>query len=131
MDKSKDGRHSLKTPTKGEILILNMDIPGTGVASGPFPEGFQKFMGLWSVMIPDVYWKREHTLLCSNDKFNGAPHVFLSKFDATMNEVPEGFDEFPMFPGIDPEKIKGKRFETLGIVTNKMSIIAIFGHNVF
>ena len=82
-------------------------------------------------MIPDIYWKRQHTLLCSNDKFNGAPHVFLSKFDATMNEVPEGFDEFPMFPGIDPEKIKGKRFETLGILTNKMSIIVIFGHNFF
>ena len=90
-------------------------IPGKGLESGPFPEGVKQFFGLWSIMMPNIYFDREHTLLCSNDKFNGAPHVFLYKFDATLDKVPEGFEEFPMFPGIDPEKIKGKHFEALGM----------------
>ena len=29
--------------------------------------------------------------------------------------MPEGFKEYPMFPGIDPENIKGKSFNTMAI----------------
>ena len=31
------------------------------------------------------------------------------------NELPEGLTEFSMFPGLDPEKLKGKKFETISL----------------
>lgn len=31
------------------------------------------------------------------------------------NELPEGYTEFPMFPGNDPEKLYGKNFETISL----------------
>ena len=39
----------------------------------------------------------------------------LSQISGTVNEVPEGFTEFPYFPGIDPEKLKGKKFESIAL----------------
>ena len=49
-------------------------------------------MSLWDIMIPDINIERQHTLLCteSNYKSNGANVVVLSKFDATLNELPPG-----------------------------------------
>lgn len=41
--------------------------------------------------------------------------VVLSKFGSTIGDLPSDFTEFPMFPGIDPSRIVGKKFETLAI----------------
>ena len=78
--------------------------PVKGVEAGPFPKGFQVLMGLWAKMIPDVKVHRLATLV------QGNLVAVVSKFGATVNDVPAGFSEFPMFPGISPEKIKGKSF---------------------
>merc|ERR1712110_446947 len=37
----------------------------------------------------------------------------ISEVSATMRYLPQGFDEYPMFPGIPVEKLKGKNFTTL------------------
>ena len=39
----------------------------------------------------------------------------LSKFSSTVGDLPSGFKEFPMFPGIEPSRIIGKKFEVLVI----------------
>ena len=88
---------------------------GKGPSSGPFPEGMSKILGLWSVMFKDVKVDRQHTLMCSDDTVCGTPVAMLSKFSATVGDLPPGFEEYPVFPGIDPAKIKGKRFHTMAI----------------
>ena len=45
----------------------------------------------------------------------GGNVVVYSHFCGTVGELPEGFEEYPMFPGIDPEIIKGKSFKTMAI----------------
>ena len=37
------------------------------------------------------------------------------KIGATVGNLPEGMKEYPMFPGQDPEKLKGGTFETTGL----------------
>ena len=37
------------------------------------------------------------------------------KIGATIGDLPVGMKEYPMFPGQDPEKMKGKTFETTGL----------------
>ena len=41
--------------------------------------------------------------------------VVYSHFCATVGDLPEGFKEYPMFPGTDPKVIKGKSFKTMAI----------------
>ena len=41
--------------------------------------------------------------------------VVLSKFGSTLGDLPSDFTEYPMFPGIDPSRLVGKKFETLAI----------------
>jgi len=61
-------------------------------------------------MIPDVKVHRLATLV------QGNLVAVVSKFGATINDVPAGFSEFPMFPGTPAEKIKGKSFrDTIAI----------------
>jgi len=89
---------------------------GFGPNAGPFPEGMQKILGtLFSKVWKNMEVKRQHTLMCSDDTLCGTPVVVLSSLAATLGDLPEGFDEYPMFPGIDPAKIQGKRFKTLAI----------------
>ena len=37
--------------------------PAMGIGAGPFPEGLQKIMGAWSVMMPDLSITRKETLV--------------------------------------------------------------------
>ena len=45
----------------------------------------------------------------------GKAVVVASKISGTIAGVPPGFSDFPMFPGTDPEKLKGKSFNTMAI----------------
>ena len=45
----------------------------------------------------------------------GGNVVVYSHFCATVGDLPEGFKEYPMFPGTDPKIIKGKSFKTMAI----------------
>merc|ERR1711988_53563 len=84
--------------------------PAMGICVGPFPEGLQKIMGAWSVIMPDISITRKETLVHDNDKI-----VVLSNFGATTDDLPPGFTEYPMFPGIDPNKLKGKSFKSMAL----------------
>ena len=88
---------------------------GKGPTGGPFPTGLKAILGLWGVMMPELYVERQHTLLCSDSTICGDKVVMLSKFGAKIGDLPPALKEFPMFPGIDPEKIKGKRFDSMAI----------------
>ena len=81
--------------------------PAMGIEAGPFPKGVQQIMGLWDVMLKGVKIERMHTFVLDDIV------AVISRFSATMDNLPPGFTEFPMFPGIDPEKLKGKSFTTL------------------
>jgi len=82
--------------------------PSMGIEAGPFPEGVVQIMGLWSVIFQGVKIERMHTFVLDFDKV-----AVISRFSATMGNLPPGLTEYPMFPGIDPEKLKGKSFTTL------------------
>ena len=41
--------------------------------------------------------------------------VVLSNFGSTIGDLPSDLTEFPIFPGIEPSKIVGKKYETLAI----------------
>ena len=38
-----------------------------------------------------------------------------SRFGATVAGLPSGFTEIPFFPGVEVEKIMGKKFETMAL----------------
>lgn len=80
-----------------------------GIKAGPFGAGLKMMLGFWHKMIPDVKYERLQTIRMSNKV------VVISRFGATMRDVPEPFDEYPMFPGIPVEKLKGKNFTTLAL----------------
>ena len=63
---------------------------GFGPSGGPFPEGFQKILGLYSKIMTNMEFKRQHTLMCSDDTLCGTPVVMLSSFAATLGDLPEG-----------------------------------------
>merc|ERR1712238_52966 len=84
--------------------------PSKGIGAGPFPEGLKKLMGAFSTMLKDVKFTRKETLV------HGEKIVVLSHFGATMGDLPLGSPtEYPMFPGIDPAKLKGKSFKTIAL----------------
>jgi hypothetical protein len=92
---------------------LNWDCKGP--KCGPGPDGFKQIMGLWGTLFSDVYVERQYTLMCSNSKFCGDKVAMLSKFGVTVDKLPPGMTEFPMFPGIDPNRIIGKKCESMAI----------------
>merc|ERR1711992_11508 len=82
-----------------------------GVQAGPFPHGLKKMLGMWHTMMPDLFIERMATMrLGRSNKV-----AVISRFGATLNELPEGWNEYPMFPGIPVEKLKGKNFSTLAL----------------
>lgn len=83
----------------------NLLNPTKGLDAGPFPKGFKMLMGDWSVMIPDLKVHRLWTLVQVDLV------AVVSKFGATLNDLPPGLAEFPMFPGTPAENIKGKSFQ--------------------
>merc|ERR1712173_451029 len=64
---------------------------------GPGREGLKKHLGLMTQMIRNVKVERKHMFLC------GDRVVVLSKMSGEIGDVPSGFDEFPCFPGINPD----------------------------
>merc|ERR1719220_3400946 len=57
--------------------------------------------------MPDIEVERLQTIKMGNKV------AVISEVSATMRDLPQGFDEYPMFPGIPVEKLKGKNFTTL------------------
>ena len=63
---------------------------GFGPSAGPFPEGMQSILGLFSTFLKNMEFKRQHTLMCSDDTLCGTPVVMLSSLAATVGDLPEG-----------------------------------------
>jgi len=85
----------------------NLINPGYGIKTGPFPRGLQHTFQLYSKMFKNIRVQRNETYVIGNKV------VVLTRFKATMGDVPPGYPGYPMFPGIDAERIKGKSFESM------------------
>ena len=83
-----------------------------GVRSGPFGEGLKKMLGFWNFMFKDIKYKRLHTIKMGNKV------AVINWVEGTMGEPNAPQTEFPMFPGIPAEKLKGKNFSTLAMDLN-------------
>merc|ERR1712008_90674 len=78
-----------------------------GIEAGPFPKGLKQMTGMWHQMMPDIEVERLQTIRMGNKV------AVISELSATMRDVPQGLDEYPMFPGIPASQLKGKNFTTL------------------
>ena len=78
-----------------------------GIEAGPFPKGLKQMTGMWHQMMPDLEVERLQTIRMGNKV------AVISQLSATMRDVPQGLDEYPMFPGIPAQQLKGKNFSTL------------------
>merc|ERR1739838_1908 len=78
-----------------------------GIEAGPFPKGLKQMTGMWHQMMPDLEVERLQTIRM------GKKVAVISQLSATMRDVPQGLDEYPMFPGIPAQQLKGKNFSTL------------------
>ena len=81
--------------------------PGFGIETGPFPQGLKALLELKSKMFRNIRVKRNETYVIGNKV------VVLCRVKATMNEVPAGYPGYPMFPGIEAKKLKGKSYSSL------------------
>ena len=86
--------------------------------NGPNAEGLKQIGQSFGATFSNLKFDRKHTFLC------GDRLAVLSKVSATINQPPPGFDEFPMFPGIEPEKLKGQFLKFM-----KCFILRFLGHN--
>lgn len=82
--------------------------PRQGIDSGPRPEGLSKLLGLVGSILN---WKftRKENLVIGNTVF------VRSSFKGTIGELPPGLSEYPVFPGVDPQKLKGRSYEALAL----------------
>jgi len=85
----------------------NLVNPGFGIQTGPFPRGQQRLFDLYSKIFKNIRVQRNATYVI------GDKVVVLTRFKATMGDVPPGYPGYPMFPGIEAEKLKGKSFESM------------------
>merc|ERR1711988_667254 len=83
-----------------------------GVKAGPFPQGLKKMLGFWSTIIPDMKYERLETFRMGNKV------VTINRISATMAEVHQILNEFPMFPAIPAESLKNRNFTTLAMDVN-------------
>lgn len=60
--------------------------------------------------MPNLKYERSHTFV-----INETIVAVASKISATVGDVPPKFSEFPMFPGIEPNKLKGKSFNSMAL----------------
>ena len=93
----------------GKKLGLSNNLP-TGIESGPFPEGIKPIWDFVSVMLPNLKYERRHTFVIDENTV-----AVVTRLEATVGDVPPSFSEFSMFPGIDPQKLKGKSFVTMAL----------------
>jgi hypothetical protein len=81
-------------------------------------KGFQGdirlLMDFLAKMMPDMKYEMLQTFVTGNTV------VVVSKISGTIAGVPPGFSDFPMFPGTDPEILKGKSFNTMAIDIHKL-----------
>ena len=63
-----------------------------------------------AIMMPNLKYERMHTYV-----INETMVAVVSKIGATIGDVPPKFSEFPMFPGIEPERLKGKSFSAMAL----------------
>jgi len=83
--------------------------PQKGIQAGPLRKGLQALCSLKHVMMRDVNVTRMYTVQLGNVV------LVLSNMTATMNHIPPGLPEFPMFPGIPEYKLRNKRFNTISM----------------
>merc|ERR1712193_416445 len=83
--------------------------PQRGVQAGPLRSGLADLCSLQHVMMRDMNVTRMYTAQLGNIV------LVLSNVPATMNHIPPGLPEFPMFPGIPGQKLKNKVFNTLSM----------------
>ena len=88
---------------------MEKDLNKKSLIIGPGANGFKTLMGFFGALLPDLKFKRQHTLLC------GDRVTVLSKITGTVpKKLPQGIDAIPFFPGIPLENALGKKFETMG-----------------
>ena len=63
-----------------------------------------------AIMMPDLKYERKHTFAINKNIV-----AVVCRISATIGDVPPRFTEFPMFPGIEPNKLKGKSFSTMAL----------------
>jgi hypothetical protein len=63
-----------------------------------------------SIIMPNLKYERKNTFV-----INETIVAVASKISATIGDVPPKFSEFPMFPGIEPNKLKGKSFNSMAL----------------
>ena len=63
-----------------------------------------------AIIMPNLKYQRKNTYV-----INETMVVVVSKISATIGDVPPKFSEFPMFPGIEPNKLKGKSFNSMAL----------------
>ena len=95
-----------ETVTKDWNTRPNPVNPGYGIETGPFPQGLKAMLELKSKMLKNIRVKRNETYVIHEDGHKIV--VVVCRIKATMNEVPQGYPGYPMFPGIEVEKLKGE-----------------------
>ena len=63
-----------------------------------------------AIKMPNLKYERMHTYV-----INETMVAVVSKIGATIGDVPPKFSEFPMFPGIEPNRVKGKSFSAMAL----------------
>ena len=74
-----------------------------------FQDDIRLYWDFLAKMIPDLKYEMIHTFV------TGKTVAVVSKFSGTIDSVPSGFSDFPMFPGTDPKTLKGKSFNSMAI----------------
>ena len=80
--------------------------PVCGIETGPFPQGLKAMLKLQSTIFKNFQALRNETYIIHEDGHKIV--VIICRIKAIMNEVPQGYLGYPMFPGIDAEKLKGE-----------------------
>jgi len=83
--------------------------PQRGLQAGPLRKGLQALCSLKHVMMRNMNVTRMYTVQLGNVV------LVVSNVSATMNHIPPGLPEFPMFPGIPEYKLRNKMFNTLSM----------------
>lgn len=81
---------------------------------GPGLNGLKKLADLFSQLMPDFKVDVKARVI-HEDKV-----IVLSKISGTVSRAPQGYKEFPQFPGIPVEKLIGKKFETIALDIHKI-----------
>ena len=99
----------LETMHRDSIVRPRLSFLGVdGIAS---LKTITRYFGL---VMPDIKYETQRMWI-HEDKV-----IVLRKVSATVKGVPPGFSFIPSFPGVNPKKLIGKKFETLGISVHRI-----------